>query len=156
MVRNDLGLSIGVVNPNTAPKSITPKVLTDAATFTRRLRSNSLANSQFPDQLRDAIGTITKPGAGEFGLTCHLRRPRRGADRVTTLLLPDGFQSPYYVPNLRLFRLAAFTPDLVVNKKTHIVFLDGNGFNLPAASPTHSYYGNLVNRHDVSSCREVS
>ena len=63
MVRNDLGLPIGVVNPNTDPKSVTPRVLTDAATFTRRLRTNTLARSQFPEQLRSAVGTVTKPGS---------------------------------------------------------------------------------------------
>ena len=61
MVREDLGFPIGVVNPNVNPKSVTPRVLIDAATFTRRLRTNALVSSQFPPILRDSIGTITKP-----------------------------------------------------------------------------------------------
>ena len=63
MVRDDLGFPVGVVNPNTAAKAVTPRELTAAATFTRRLRVNALAGSQFPDQLRDDKGIITKPAA---------------------------------------------------------------------------------------------
>ena len=61
MVREDLGFPIGVVNPNVSPKSVTPRVLIDAATFTRRLRTKALESSQFPPSMRDSIGTITKP-----------------------------------------------------------------------------------------------
>lgn len=61
MVRDDLGFPVGVVNPNTDPKAVTPRELTAAATFTRRLRGNALARSQFPDPLRDSKGVITKP-----------------------------------------------------------------------------------------------
>ena len=63
MVREDLGFPVGVVNPNTDAKAVTPRELTAAATFTRRLRVNALAGSQFPDQLRDDKGIITKPAA---------------------------------------------------------------------------------------------
>ena len=63
MVRDDLGFPVGVVNPNTDAKAVTPRELTAAATFTRRLRVNALAGSQFPDQLRDDKGIITKPAA---------------------------------------------------------------------------------------------
>ena len=61
MVRDDLAFPVGVVNPNTDPKAVTPRELTAAATFTRRLRVNALARSQFPDPLRDSKGIITKP-----------------------------------------------------------------------------------------------
>lgn len=61
MVRDKLGFSVGVVNPNLDPKAHTPKELTDAATFVRRLRPNSLRDCQFPPQLRDSTGVITKP-----------------------------------------------------------------------------------------------
>ena len=61
MVREELGLPVGVVNPNVNSRSVTPRVLSESATFTRRLRANTIAASQFPDQLIDSIGTITKP-----------------------------------------------------------------------------------------------
>ena len=61
MVRDELGLPVGVVNPNVNPRSVTPRVITESATFTRRLRANTIAASQFPDRLNDSIGTITKP-----------------------------------------------------------------------------------------------
>lgn len=61
MVRDRLGLPTGIVNPNLDPKAATPKELTDAATFVRRLRPSTLRNCQFPAQLWDSTGTITKP-----------------------------------------------------------------------------------------------
>ena len=61
MVREELGLPVGVVNPNTDPKAVTPRVLSDAATFTRRLRWVTLTNCQFPDKLLDDSGRIEKP-----------------------------------------------------------------------------------------------
>ena len=61
MVRDRLKLPIGIVNPNLDSKAHTPKELTDAATFVRRLRPSTLRNCQFPTQLQDSIGTITKP-----------------------------------------------------------------------------------------------
>ena len=61
MVREELGLPVGVVNPNTNPKAATPRVLSDAAPFTRRLRSTTLSNCQFPDKLMDKAGRIEKP-----------------------------------------------------------------------------------------------
>ena len=61
MVRDKLGFPVGVVNPNLAPKAHAPKELTDAATFVRRLRLNTLRNCQFPSQLQDSTGIITKP-----------------------------------------------------------------------------------------------
>jgi len=61
LVRENLNLPVGVVNPNVNPNQYTPRELSDAATFTRRLRTNTLRNSQFPPKLTDAHGTITKP-----------------------------------------------------------------------------------------------
>ena len=61
MVRDRLTFPIGVVNPNLDPKAHTPRELTDAATFVRRLRPSTLRNCQFPSQLQDATGIITKP-----------------------------------------------------------------------------------------------
>ena len=39
------------------------RYFTAAATFVRRLRPNTLRNSQFPAQLQDATGIITKPAS---------------------------------------------------------------------------------------------
>ncbi len=61
MVRDRLGFPVGVVNPNLDQKAYTPKELTDASTFVRRLRPNTLRNCQFPPQLQDSTGVITKP-----------------------------------------------------------------------------------------------
>lgn len=61
MVRDRLGIPIGIVNPNLDQKAIAPKELTDSTTFVRRLRPNTLRNCQFPTQLQDATGIITKP-----------------------------------------------------------------------------------------------
>ncbi len=61
MVRDKLGFPIGIVNPNRDQKAHTPKELADAATFLRRLRPNTLRHCQFPPQLRDSTGVITKP-----------------------------------------------------------------------------------------------
>jgi hypothetical protein len=61
MVRDWLHLPIGVVNPNIVQRSNTPKELADAATFVRRLRSNTLRVCQFPPELTDSRGTISKP-----------------------------------------------------------------------------------------------
>lgn len=63
MVRDKLGFPIGIVNPNLDPKAITPRELTGAATFVRRLRLNTLRICQFPPQLQDATGIITKPAS---------------------------------------------------------------------------------------------
>ena len=61
MVRDRLKLPIGVVNPNIDPKAFAPKEFTGAATFVRRLHQNTLQRCQFPPQLQDSIGVITKP-----------------------------------------------------------------------------------------------
>ena len=61
MVNERLGLPVGIVNPNLDQKAATPKELAAVATFTRRLRPNTLRDSQFPGQLTDVNGVITKP-----------------------------------------------------------------------------------------------
>lgn len=61
VVKEKLGLPVGVVNPNLDAKAFTPRELNDAATFNRRLRINTLRTCQFPPQLMDAKGQITKP-----------------------------------------------------------------------------------------------
>ena len=61
MVRDKLGLPMGLVNPNLDLRALAPKELTDVATFVRRLRPNTLSVCQFPPQLTDANGQITKP-----------------------------------------------------------------------------------------------
>lgn len=63
MVRDKLGFPAGIVNPNLDPKAVTPRELSNAATFVRRLRLNTLRNCQFPPQLQDATGIITKPAS---------------------------------------------------------------------------------------------
>jgi hypothetical protein len=61
MVRRKLGLPIGVINPNTRARYPLHRSLAQAATFQRRLREKTLAECQFPSQLTDSHGTITKP-----------------------------------------------------------------------------------------------
>lgn len=62
VVRDRLNLPIGVVNPSIDPDiSPTPMSLKNAATFLRRIRANTLINSQFPDTLTDDNGVFSKP-----------------------------------------------------------------------------------------------
>jgi len=61
MVRDKLRLPVGIVNPNTDCSQGAPKELLDAAKFNRRLYKSALATCQFPPNLQDARGTITKP-----------------------------------------------------------------------------------------------
>ena len=63
MIRERLGFAVGVVNPNRDQKARAPRELAGAATFQRRLRQNMLRNCQFPAQLSDEVGTITRPSA---------------------------------------------------------------------------------------------
>ena len=63
IVRERLGFPVGIVNPNRDQKARTPKELSDAAIFQRRLRENTLRNCQFPAQMSDEVGTITRPAA---------------------------------------------------------------------------------------------
>jgi hypothetical protein len=70
VIRQRFNLPVGVLNPQVGfPSPVTgryPKVKTSFAlkrevTFYRPLRPSVLAGCQFPTQLRDARGTITKP-----------------------------------------------------------------------------------------------
>ena len=62
VVRDRLNLPIGVVNPSIdAGISPTPTSLKNAATFLRRIRANTLINSQFPNTLTDHNGVFSKP-----------------------------------------------------------------------------------------------
>ncbi len=58
-VRDELGLRVTLVNPDARNRS--PRNLSDAATYVKRLWKSHLRRSQFPDTLRDEIGVITKP-----------------------------------------------------------------------------------------------
>ena len=60
-VRDSLGLPVTVVNPNLDSKGYTPRELVTAASDTRRLREPAVRDSQFPNTLTDANGTIRKP-----------------------------------------------------------------------------------------------
>jgi hypothetical protein len=57
VVRQRFGLTVGVVNPQRNPSH----ALRQVASFYRPLRRGVLVSSQFPNQLTDATGTITKP-----------------------------------------------------------------------------------------------
>ena len=59
-VRDDLGLRVTVVNPDS--KNTSSSELAGAATYVKRLWKSHLRRSQLPDKLADAVGTITKPG----------------------------------------------------------------------------------------------
>lgn len=61
LVRMGYGLRVGVLNPRLHPFKKTSWPLRDAATFYRHIRFGVLAASQFPPQLSDTHGTITKP-----------------------------------------------------------------------------------------------
>jgi uncharacterized LabA/DUF88 family protein len=56
---NELGLVVGVLHP----RSMHSVELSKTATFYRPIRDKVLRASQFPDYLKDAAGTITKPKA---------------------------------------------------------------------------------------------
>jgi hypothetical protein len=57
IVRCEYGLPVGVLNPHKRPS----RSLHAHATFFKSIRAGVLAASQFPVQLQDAHGTITKP-----------------------------------------------------------------------------------------------
>lgn len=59
IVRVELGLPVGVLNPHKNPTS---RVLTQQASFVRQIRQGVLAASQFPDVLTDTHGEFHKPG----------------------------------------------------------------------------------------------
>jgi uncharacterized LabA/DUF88 family protein len=61
IVRNQLRLPVGLLLP--LPRQYYAVELRRAATFSKPIRAGVLAASQFPPQLTDANGTITKPSA---------------------------------------------------------------------------------------------
>lgn len=60
VVRERLGLPVGVLNPYPASRSVE---LYKVASFYKPIRKGPLSASQFPPQLRDARGTISKPAS---------------------------------------------------------------------------------------------
>lgn len=60
IVRHELGLVVGLVNPQLA-KHRSHALLSCKPTFFKQLRTAPLAASQFPNTLTDAAGTIRKP-----------------------------------------------------------------------------------------------
>jgi hypothetical protein len=57
IVRDDLGLPVGLLNPH---KYFSTELL-KLATFKKQIRTGVLMAAQFPDELEDADGTIRKP-----------------------------------------------------------------------------------------------
>jgi hypothetical protein len=57
MVRRELGLAIGVLNPHPTHSH----QLSQHAIFKKRIRGSDLAMAQFPETLVDSKGTFTKP-----------------------------------------------------------------------------------------------
>lgn len=57
IVRDDLGLKVGILNPH----SRASRSLVGVASFNKTIRQGVLRSSQFPDVLVDANGTINKP-----------------------------------------------------------------------------------------------
>ena len=60
IVRDDLDLEVGVLNPN---RHTTSQVLAEQASFIKQIREGPLKASQFPDTLRDGTGEFHKPEA---------------------------------------------------------------------------------------------
>ena len=58
-VKDGLGLRVTLVNPD--PNNSSPRDLSEAATYVKRLWRSHLRRSQFPDTLTDEVGVITKP-----------------------------------------------------------------------------------------------
>lgn len=57
IVQHELGLIVGILNPHLKAS----RVLAKHASFVKQIRKGVLGASQFPKQLRDAHGVITKP-----------------------------------------------------------------------------------------------
>lgn len=57
IVRNELGFVVGILNPHKRAS----RVLTREASFVKQIRQGVLKASQFPTQLTDTHGVITKP-----------------------------------------------------------------------------------------------
>ncbi|KAB8143473.1 NYN domain-containing protein [Chloroflexia bacterium SDU3-3] len=60
VIRKDLGLVVGVLNPNPRHPSVE---LGKHASFQKPIRQGALASSQFDDTLADANGTFNKPSS---------------------------------------------------------------------------------------------
>ena len=60
IVRHELGKVVGILNPQPNPSRA---LLRCKPTFFKQIRSGALASSQFPAQLGDAAGIITKPAS---------------------------------------------------------------------------------------------
>ena len=58
-VKDGLGLRVTLVNPD--PNNSSPRNLSHATTYVKRLWKSYLRRSQLPDTLTDEIGVITKP-----------------------------------------------------------------------------------------------
>ena len=58
-VRDGLGLSVTLVNPD--QRNTSPRDLSNAATYVKRLWKSHLRRSQLPKTLTDQFGVITKP-----------------------------------------------------------------------------------------------
>lgn len=58
IVRSELGLPVGILNPHKNPTS---RVLAQHASFVRQIRQGVLAACQFPNVLSDSHGTFHKP-----------------------------------------------------------------------------------------------
>ena len=58
-IRSQLAISVGVFSPQTRRS----RALSQVVDFYRPIRRGPLSASQFPDQLRDARGVITKPNS---------------------------------------------------------------------------------------------
>ncbi len=59
VVRNDLGLTVGILNPHEEPS----KQLQKNADFIKQIRKGALKACQFPSKISDAKGIITKPSS---------------------------------------------------------------------------------------------
>ena len=60
MVRQDIGLPVGILNPQRNNNRFSKKLMAEA-TFVSQIRENALALSLFPDVLIDAQGRFHKP-----------------------------------------------------------------------------------------------
>ena len=60
-LRDIVGVSVVLLNPNVVRRQGVNRELRRASTYIRDIRMADLAQSQFPDQLTDRHGTITKP-----------------------------------------------------------------------------------------------
>ena len=59
IVRDDLSLPIGILNPHQHHSAELKRV----ATFLKRIRQSDLIESQFPETMTDSKGTVHKPNS---------------------------------------------------------------------------------------------